>query len=110
LAQRTKLNVDNAGPSVQNDGKRWWRRYADPVPGFYCDVKPNDSLVSPYIGTYTYTEVFYITKEHNKKEQAERDNKFKTHAGQFRSDYYYQEGKWVHKDDYYFWHGHWQLR
>ncbi len=59
------------------------------------DVKLTDSLVTPYTGILTYTEVSWSTAKHATKEEAEKDSNFTSSLSNSHTfTYGYQNGMW----------------
>lgn len=74
----------------------WIKGYNETVSDYGFDVKVTDSLVTPYIGTLSYTVVFRFTAEHPTKEEAEKDNHFiSSLPTPLTFTYGYQDEKWV---------------
>jgi hypothetical protein len=74
----------------------WTKLYTAVVSKYSFDVKVTDSLVTPYTGILSYTEVSWFTAEHPTKEEAEKDNNFTSSLpNSFTLTYGYQDGKWV---------------
>jgi hypothetical protein len=76
----------------------WWKKYTETVSEYGFDVKVTDSLVTPYTGVFSYTEVDRATEIHPTKEEAEKDNNFtRSWTPSHTFTYGYQDGKWILK-------------
>ncbi len=74
----------------------WFKAYTEKVVQYGFDVKVTDSLVTPYTGVLSYSEVFYSTLKHSTKEEAEQDNNFSPpYTSLHTRTFGYQDGKWV---------------
>jgi hypothetical protein len=74
----------------------WRKRYTATVSEFGFDVRVTDSLVTPYTGVFSYSEVIWLTAEHPTKEEAEQDSNFTSSLQSSHTlTYGYQDGKWV---------------
>lgn len=73
----------------------WRKRYTETVSQYGFDVKVTDSLVTPYTGILSYSQVSWLTAEHPTKEEAEKDDKFiSSLSNSFTFTYGYQDGQW----------------
>ena len=74
----------------------WFKTYTEKVVQYGFDVKTTDSLVTPYTGVLSYSEVAWFTTRHPTKEEAEQDNNFTPPLTSPRTRTFgYQDGKWV---------------
>lgn len=86
--------------SVSSNGTKKtivWRKGIDELhPKYTIDVKKNNSLISPYIGTMEIEKTYYAYEDCPTKEEAEKStkemwrNKYKC-----RFELAYQDNKWV---------------
>ena len=72
----------------------WTRGYFAAISNYGFDVKQTDSLVTPFTGVLTYTDVFWATAGHATKGRAEKDDKFTASNKSIASNYGYQDGQW----------------
>jgi hypothetical protein len=74
----------------------WRKRYTATVSEFGFDVRVTDSLVTPYTGVFSYSEVIWLTAEHPTKGDAEQDSSFTASSQSSHTlTYGYQDGKWI---------------
>jgi len=97
-AQHTQVVFDSFQRGNSKTRLDWRRTYDDPVENYDIDVKPTDSLVTPYLGILKFTIVFHNTAMHNSRERAEKDQKFKTLSTPVRVEFNYQEGNWIKRE------------
>jgi hypothetical protein len=73
----------------------WSRHYSAIVSKYSFDVKATDSLITPYTGILSYTDVSWFTVDHATKEAAEKDDNFTSSlTDSFTFTYGYQDGQW----------------
>jgi hypothetical protein len=73
----------------------WTKLYNETVSKYSFDVKVTDSLVTPYTGILSFTEVLWFTAEHPTKEEADKDNNFiSSLSTSVTFTYGYQDGQW----------------
>ncbi|MGC1187777.1 MAG: hypothetical protein WA871_10325 [Candidatus Acidiferrales bacterium] len=73
----------------------WMNAYIASVSADNFDVKQTDSLVTPYTGILTYTEISWSTADHATKDEAEKDSNFSLLPSEsLTSTYGYQDGQW----------------
>ena len=93
----SKYGWNGAEKALNHEG---WHRYYFTVDSNYVinDVRKTNSLVSPFIGIYTFKLTMYQTMPHATKEEAEADNNFyKDGTNYCRHSFAYQDGTWVPK-------------
>lgn len=96
--------LDESGAEYLNRGGKpcggdtcvaWAKGYIATVSTYSFDVKLTDSLVTPYTGILTYSEVFWSTTEHATKEGAEKDSNFTSSLStSYTFTYGDQNGQW----------------
>jgi hypothetical protein len=73
----------------------WTKSYLATVSTYDFDVKKTDSLVTPYTGILSHSEVVWSTVGHATKDEAEKDPNFNSSPGEpFTFTYGYQDGGW----------------
>ena len=88
--------INSAGkPCGGNTCVAWTKVFIATVSTYSFDVKLTDSLVTPYTGILTYSEVLWSTAMHATKKEAEKDSNFtSSHNDSHTFSYGYQNEKW----------------
>jgi hypothetical protein len=92
--------ADKIGPAAPTAGEAWRKTVEKDNLLYEFNIVKTDSIVSPYMGTYSYTLVQYITSLYPTKEAAFKSSdlvytKSITHT----LTYKYEGGRWVFKSD-----------